>query len=318
MSDEEKMQITSPASVSGYEYDMGMEEREEVSRYLDPDTKCLLCSADRFSYEVNRDWLDGTFDYAMLAKKHNAAYRKLSGGQALTKVVLGRHFTKHMNAVGAAINTWTKRQARRADTEDAKKRDPTPEQRKLFDLLKRQYLDKMDAIEYATREMIATIDEMDKEIEDKRDAGRTMDIDRMLEKKHKMLLGLQSNLLKSVELDSKLELDHAHLENMKVLDFIMLQGAGIMDASDPRYLGFVKDAERLWMGVAMKQIVARLGDALEDAELDHPTRSKVLTALKANMKGAERSVKEEYEREARMLKDNMSSSPRIVDEEREP
>lgn len=313
MSDEEKMHITSPASVSGYEYDMGMEEREEVSRYLDPDLKCLLCSADQFSYEVNRDWLDGTFDYAKLAKKHNAAYKKISGGQALTKVILGRHFTKHMNAVGAAINTWTKRQARRAETENDQKRDPTPEQRRLFDLLQRKYLDKMEAIEYAAREMIATIEDMDKEIEDKRASGRTMDIDRLLEKKHKMLQGLQSNLLKSVELDSKLELDQAHLDNMKVLDFIMLQGTGVMDASDPRYISFVKDAERLWMGVAMKQIVTRLGNALEDAELDHPTRSKVLMLLKANMKGAERSVKEEYEREAKMLKDNMSS-PRIVDE----
>ena len=164
--------------------------------------------------------------------------------------------------------------------------------------------------------MSATIDEMDQEIQDKRAAGRTMDIDRMLERKHKMLQGLQTNLLKSVELDSKLELDQAHLDNMKVLDFIMLQGAGIMDASDPRYIGFVKSAERLWMGVAMKQIVAHLGDALESAELDHPMRSKVLTLLKINMKGTERSVKEEYEREVRMLKDNMSS-PRIVDERKE-
>jgi len=276
-------------------------ERDMVRQLLKPNEDCLLCGATGTAFAVNRGWLDGgSFDE--LTRAHQDEYRQVSGGNPLTPTTLAIHFNKHVGARGAAVNKWTRGMAARLkprDTEPAAEAHPD-----LLQELRDASLgtDKLHLAELAVREILGNLEDIKKDIAERRAEGRTFDLSIAMKEYGKLLQGLHAGLLKAAEVDSKLDLNASSIHSARVLDFALLRSARLAGCDSGNYDEFVLSAERLWFAVAVKHIVARLDTALKSVRgMTHPMRAEALSHIKSAMAGLDMPVSAEYERELRQL-----------------
>jgi len=302
-------------------------DRGTVFLFLKPDAECLLCANSDLAFAVNRDWLDGR-QYEEIVQAHLEDYRQIEN-EPLTPTVLAMHFNRHMDARGAAINKWSRGAAQRRQTAAGAQQAGAQQDLacsgappSLYDMLSQHgTVDKPEAANRTIREIIVNLDAMRTDIKERKDNNRTFDLVFVLKEYGKLLQGLHGSLLKSQELDSKLEIDASTIQSARILDFVMLRTLCQMDADDPRYDAFVRSAEQLWFSVAARHIVLRLDAALRSTELDPPTRASVLMQVKKAMKGLDVSVVQDYDRELGGLRESQSRVPqsdRIIDGVAEP
>ncbi len=282
------------------------ERRDLVAQLLKPNDECVLCALDDIAFAVNQDWLDGK-NYQDIVQIHQDEYRRLSGHD-LTPTTLAIHFAKHMNSSGAAINKWAKSKA--PDQQKACESPLAVRDDDLYNLPNRSHLNKSIAADSVVREMISNLDSMKKDIAERRESGRTFDLAIAMKEYGKLLQGFHASLLKSQEVDSKLELNESSMRTSRVLEFVALGG---IIADHPEYDDFVCEAEQLWLSVAVKHIVARLDAALKSTDLDAPSKADVLVQVKGVMKGLDESVSNEYDASVRKLRDHYFGSGDIVE-----
>lgn len=311
LGDAAPMGITSGNSVQSYEQDEEMDEQDQISRFLKPDSNCLLCSADNFSYAVNRDWLDGKV-YREIVKKHGAEYGRISGGKKLCHSLLAVHFAQHMNVAGAAVSKWSKRLLKRTPS---RAMVPTPDQENLFSLLVDRHIDNHELAKLAIREILSSLKMMKDEIDAKQESGRVMDLVSTIEKYNKLLQGFASTIQRERDLESKLEIDASHIQSAKILDFVVLRNAGLIDSEDPKYSDFIRSAETLWINVAMAEIAERVGNAIKKVDLDAAKRMTILKQVNASVKGLENAVQSKYEKEMQFLRERQLGAGDVIDVE---
>jgi len=286
---------------------MSRETKEEkcdlIAQFLKQNEECALCSREDIAFVINQNWLDGK-NYQDIIQAHQNEYKLLSGHD-LSPTTLAIHFTKHMNSRGAAINKWSRASGQR----QACKTLPVRKDNDLYDLHNRTHLNKFTAADSAVREMIANLDAMRGDIEERRESGRTFDLSLAMKEYGKLLQGLHASLLKSQEIDSKLEVNASNIQTSRVLEFIALGGK----ADHPGHDDFVCEAEQLWLATAVKHIVARLDSALKSTGLDAPSKADVLVHVKEVMKGLDESVSSDYEIAVTTLRDRHFGSVDIVE-----
>jgi len=281
------------------------EKRDLIAQFLKQNEECVLCAREDIAFVINQNWLDGK-NYQDIIQANQNEYKLLSGHD-LSPTTLAIHFTKHMNSRGAAINKW----ARASGPQRVCETPPVRKDNDLYDLHNRTHLNKFTAADSAVREMIANLAAMRTDIEERRESGRTFDLSMAMKEYGKLLQGLHASLLKSQEIDSKLEVNASTMQTSRVLEFIALGGK---DAADhPGYDDFVCEAEQLWLTTAVKHIVARLDSALKSTSLDAPSRADVLVQIKEVMKGLDESVSNDYEIAVTTLRDRHFGSGSIVE-----
>ncbi len=284
------------------------EKRDLIAQFLKPSGECILCARDDIAFAVNQGWLEGK-NYQDIIQVHQDEYKRLSGHD-LSPTTLAIHFTKHMNSRGAAINRWSR--AKASGPQSACENPPAVRDgNDLYDLHNRTHLNKFTAADSAVREMISNLDAMRRDIDERRDSGRTFDLSMAMKEYGKLLQGLHASLLKSQEIDSKLELNMSNMQTSRVLEFVALGGKNAAD--HPGYDDFVCEAEQLWLATAVKHIVARLDAALKSTDLDAPSKADVLVQVKGVMKGLDESVSNEYEDAVKSLRDRHFGSGDIVE-----
>lgn len=272
----------------------GEEKRDLIAQFLKPSEECILCARDDLAFAVNQDWLEGK-NYQDIVRVHQDEYKRLSGHD-LSPTTLAIHFAKHMKSSGAAINKWARANPPRQTRENL---PVVRNDNDLYDLHNRVHLNKGTAADSTVREMISNLDAMKKDIDDRRESGRTFDLAIAMKEYGKLLQGFHSSLLKAQEVDSKLELNVSNMQTSRVLEFVALGG----NADHSGYDDFVREAEQLWLSVAVKHIVARLDAALKSTDLDPPDKADVLVQVKGVMKGLDESVSNEYESAVKSLRD---------------
>ena len=292
------------------------EKRDLIGQFLKPNKECVFSAGDDIAFAVNQDWLEGK-NYQEMVRIHQDEYERLSGGHDLTPTALAIHFTKHMDSRGAAVNKWARAQV--PGQQQARENLPTVQDvddLSLYNLHNRIHLNKFTAADSAVREMISNLEAMKKDIDDRRESGRTFDMAVVLKEYGKLVQGLHGSLLKAQEIDSKLEVNATNAQASRVLEFAALKSLSIggKDAVDhPDYDDFVREAERLWLSVAVKHIVARLDVALKATDLDAPAKADVLVQVKGVMKGLDESVFNEYELKMKTLRDQHFGFGSIVE-----
>lgn len=283
------------------------EKRDLIAQFLKPNEECVLCARDEIAFAVNQDWLEGK-NYQDIIQAYQDEYKRLSGHN-LSPTTLAIHFSKHMNSRGAAINRWA-----RAKTPSQQKGESLPAVRDdsdLYDLHNRTHLNKFTAADSAVREMISNLNAMKRDIDERRESGRTFDLSMAMKEYGKLLQGLHASLLKAQEIDSKLEVNASNMQTSRVLEFLALGGKSATD--HPGYDDFACEAEQLWLSVAVKHIVARLDAALKSTDLDAPSKADVLVQVKGVMRGLDESVSNEYEIAVKTLRDRHFGSGNIVE-----
>jgi len=282
------------------------EKRDLIAQFLKQDEECVLCAREDISFVINQNWLDGK-NYQDIIQTHQNEYKHLAGHD-LSPTMLAIHFTKHMNSRGAAINKWAKASG---VPQQVCENLPARNDNDLYDLHNRTHLNKFVVADSAAREMISNLEAMRKDIDERRESGRTFDLAIAMKEYGKLVQGLHASMLKSQEIESKLEVNASAMQTSRVLEFIALGGK---DASDhPAYDDFMCEAEQLWLTTAVKHIVARLDSALKSTDLDAPSKADVLVQIKGVMKGLDESVSNDYELAVTTLRDRHFGSGNIVE-----
>lgn len=285
----------------------GEKKRDLIAQFLKPSEECVLCAPNGIAFTVNQDWLEGK-NYQDIVQIHQDEYKRLSGHD-LSPTTLAIHFAKHMNSSGAAVNKWAR--ARTPGQQACENLPAVQNDDDLFNLHNRVHLNKFTAADSVVREMISNLDAMKKDIDERRESGRTFDLAIAMKEYGKLLQGFHASLLKSQEVDSKLEVNALNMRTSRVLEFVALGGK---DATDhPGYDDFVREAEQLWLSVAVKHIVARLDVALKSTDLDAPSKADVLVQIKGVMSGLDEPVSNEYEDSVKKLRDRHFGSGNIVE-----
>lgn len=166
------------------------QRQDLIVQFLKPNEECVLCARDEIAFDINRDWLEGK-NYQDLIQSYQDEYKRLSGHN-LSPTTLAIHFTKHMNSQGAAINKWSR--ANPPSQQQAHENLPAvrDDNDYLYDLHNRVHLNKATAANSVVREIISNLDAMKKDIDERREAGRTFDLAMGMKEYGKLLQGFHA------------------------------------------------------------------------------------------------------------------------------
>jgi hypothetical protein len=264
-------------------------ETEVIDDYLKPNSRCILCTTPIWSVRLNRAFLDGE-TYKEIIEKLSSKFEERTG-RTLNKSLLHRHFTSHFDARAAAISQYNKRRR----TDGPSYVSPTVRQRDIFKLTTQKYLDELELFDTTAKEMITKYKELEDIIEEKRNNGKSFGIDDLILKQAQILNVLNKQSISKFKALSKVDLESKQGQFLSQLNFIN----GKAGPNDKKSLVSPKETEEIYLGVVIKQVLARLDDPLKSVAPDISVDQKALfyRELKKSIEGIQDGINADFERQ---------------------
>lgn len=270
-------------------------ETEIVNEYHKPNPRCILCNTPIWSLKVNKAYLDG-FSYNQIINKFSSKFEERSG-RALNKSLLHRHFKSHFDARAAAIAEYNKRKENNTTTIN-----PTTAQRDIFKLATNKYLDELEMFDVTAKEMIAKYQELEQLIEEKKSAGKSFGVDELILKQATILNSLNKQAISKFKALSRVDLESKQGQFLTQLSFIgnkAVSGLSQIRGKQQALLISPQQTEEIYLGVVIKQILARLEEPLKSTfgQLTKDQKALFYRELKKSMEGIQDGITVDFDRQ---------------------
>jgi len=270
-------------------------ETEIVNEYHKPNPRCILCNTPIWSLKVNKAYLDG-FSYNQIINKFSSKFEERSG-RTLNKSLLHRHFKSHFDARAAAIAEYNKRKENNTTTIN-----PTTAQRDIFKLATNKYLDELEMFDVTAKEMIAKYQELEQLIEEKKSAGKSFGVDELILKQATILNSLNKQAISKFKALSRVDLESKQGQFLTQLSFIgnkAVSGLSQIGGKQQALLISPQQTEEIYLGVVIKQILARLEEPLKSTfgQLTKDQKALFYRELKKSMEGIQDGITVDFDRQ---------------------
>jgi hypothetical protein len=267
-------------------------ENELICDYLKPNQRCILCSTPIWSLKLNKAYLDGRSYSEMIAEFSDKFEERT--GRSLNKSLMHRHFRSHFDARAAAISEYNKRR----DTSNANTINPTTNQRNIFNLATQKFLDELEIFDATAKELITKYKELESLIEDKRNSGKRFGIDELIMKQAQILNSLNKQAISKFKALSKVDLESKQGQLLTQLSFIGHKAIGGVSQVNKQMIP-ANDVEKIYLGVVIRQMLARLEEPLKKTFGIVPTDQKTLfyRELKKSIEGIQDAISLDFDKQ---------------------
>lgn len=267
-------------------------DTELISDYLKPNPRCILCNTPIWALKINKSYLDG-FSYNQMINKFSPKFEERTG-RTLNKSLLHRHFKSHFDARAAAIAEYNKRK-----DNSEQNINPTTAQRDIFKLAANKYLDELEMFDATAKELIAKYQELEVLIEEKRSAGKSFGIDELILKQASILNSLNKQAISKFKALSRVDLESKQGQFLSQLGFIGSKAISGLSLGGQQQLISPQETEEIYLGVVIKQILARLEDPLKSTfgHLTKDQKSLFYRELKKSIEGIQDGITADFDRQ---------------------
>jgi hypothetical protein len=217
--------------------------------------------------------------------------------RALSVSLLHRHFRSHFDARGAAIAEYNRRKINKNTIA------PTTGQRDIFKLASKKYIDELEMYDTTAKELINKYREIEDIIENKRENGKTFGIDDLILKQAQMLALLNKQAISKFKALSRVDLESKQGQLLSQLNFIGNKALAGIAQVDQKVLLSPKEMEEVYLGVVIKQILARMDDPLKILVNNIAKDQKQLfyRELKKSIEGIQEGINADFEKQIKTL-----------------
>jgi hypothetical protein len=269
-------------------------DTELIDEYLKPNPRCILCNTPIWALKLNKAYLDG-FSYNQMINKFSTKFEERTG-RSLNKSLLHRHFKSHFDARAAAIAEYNKRK-----DNSERSINPTTAQRDIFKLAANKYLDELEMFDATAKELIAKYQELEVLIEEKKSAGKSFGIDDLILKQATILNSLNKQAISKFKALSRVDLESKQGQFLTQLSFIGNKAvAGLSQIGGGQQLLISpQETEEIYLGIVIKQILARLEDPLKltFGHLSKDQKSLFYRELKKSIEGIQDGITTDFDRQ---------------------
>lgn len=283
-------------------------ETEIVNEYLKPNNRCILCTTPIWSLKLNKAYLDG-LSYGKMIEKFSQKFEERTG-RSLNKSLLHRHFKSHFDARAAAIAEYNKRRDNVAPGIN-----PSTAQRDIFKLATVKYLDELEMFDATSKEMIAKYQELEVLIEEKRATGKSFGIDELILKQAQILNSLNKQAISKFKALSRVDLESKQGQFLSQLGFIGNKAMTGLTGGPKQQLLSPVQTEEIYLGVVIKQMLARLEEPLKSTfgHITQDQKALFYRELKKSMEGIQNGITIDFERQiksqTKLISDKQQSNP---------
>jgi hypothetical protein len=267
-------------------------DNEIIEEYLRPNTRCILCTTPIWSLKLNKAFLDGR-SYNEMIDEFSTKFEERSG-RSLNKSLLHRHFKSHFDARAAAIAEYNKRRKNACDSPIP----TTTAQRDIFKLATSKYLDELEMFDATAKEMIQKYQELETIIVEKKAAGKSFGIDELIVKQASLLNALNKQAISKFKALSKVDLENKQGQFLTQLSFIGNKAvSGLAQFGKQQMLVTPLEAEKIYINVVIRQILARLEDPLKCTfgTVTKDTKTLFFRELRKSMEGIEDAISIDFD-----------------------
>lgn len=274
---------------------------ELIREFLKPNVNCVLCTTPIWSFKINKAYLDG-LSYQKMIDQYSVRFEERVG-RSLNGNLLVRHFKSHFDIRGAAIAEYNRRKA--AQNAAANNTfEASDGQRDIFKLASKKYIDELEMYDTTAKELINKYRELEDIIAEKREKGKSFGIDELILKQAQILNVLNKQAISKFKALSKVDLESKQGQLLSQLSFIGNKAlTGISQIDQNKALLSSKEMEEVYLGVVIKQILARMDDPLKilvkDISKDH--KQLFYRELKKSIEGIQEGINADFEKQIKTL-----------------
>lgn len=268
-------------------------DNDIINDYLKVNQRCILCTTPVWSLKLNKAYLDGK-TYSQMIAEYSDKFEERTG-RSLNKSLLHRHFKSHFDARAAAIAEYNKRQI----TTNPNIIPASNHQRDIFQLATQKFLDELEIFDATAKELIGKYKELENLIDDKRSAGKTFGIDELIMKQAQILNALNKQAISKFKALSKVDLENKQGQFLSQLSFIGNKAVGGLSQVNNKQRIPADELEKMYLGVVIKQILARLEEPLKRTFGLIPVDQKTLfyRELKKSVEGIQDAISIDFEKQ---------------------